>query len=203
MFSPTAADDLLLAADEIEQAALVAPHHVAGMVPAAAIGLGRNLGPVEIADIELGAADQRFARLAQRHVPVLVIDEPDGDAGRLDAHGSRADQLVGEMMRHPAHDAAFGAAILVVPVEAVAFDQLGDGTPSAARHGWPAGCGGRGRSARARPSCRSAGIEAIDRISVASYFCTTSQNRETLKRRIAISVPREASEVISWIAGSA
>ena len=39
MFSPDAANDLLLAADEIEQAALVAPHDVARMVPATAIGL--------------------------------------------------------------------------------------------------------------------------------------------------------------------
>ena len=48
-----------------------------------------------------------------------------------------------------------------------------------------------------------AGTEAIDRISVASCRVTTSQNRETLKRRIATMVPREASEVMSWIAGSA
>ena len=59
-----AADDLLLAANEIEQAALVTPRHVAGMVPAAAIGLGGDLGAIEIADIELGAADQRLAGLA-------------------------------------------------------------------------------------------------------------------------------------------
>jgi small GTP-binding protein len=47
------------------------------------------------------------------------------------------------------------------------------------------------------------GLHESTRRVMASYFCTTSQKRETLKRRMATMVPREASEVTSWIAGSA
>src|SRR5262245_7518241 len=94
------------------------------MIPTATIGFRCHLRTVEIAGIELRTADQRLARLPDRHILVLVIDNPDVHARRLDAHGSRPHKLVGQMIRHPAHDSAFGAAILVVPMEAVAFDHL-------------------------------------------------------------------------------
>ena len=91
------------------------------MIPTATIGLRSHLRPVEIAGIEIGAADQRLTRLPDWQVP--VVDDPDVDARWLDAHRSGADKRIGEMIWHPAHDAALGAAILV-PMETVAFDHL-------------------------------------------------------------------------------
>ena len=73
-----AADHVLLAPDEIHQTALVAADHVAGVIPAAAIGFRRYFRPAQITQVEIGAADQRLARRCLPARRVLVIDEPDG-----------------------------------------------------------------------------------------------------------------------------
>ena len=64
-----AADDVLLAVDEMKRAIRAAPHHVAGMKPAAVPGLRGGLGILEIlaeeavAGCRAGMAHQKFAGL--------------------------------------------------------------------------------------------------------------------------------------------
>src|SRR5690606_17154548 len=76
-----ATDDLLLSPDEVEQPAFVAAGNVAGMVPAAAVGFSGDFRPVQVAGVKVRSADQAFAGLAQGHVDVIVVDQPDSDAG--------------------------------------------------------------------------------------------------------------------------
>ena len=129
-----------------------------------------------------------------RDVAVVVVDDADFDARRLDPEEPEPTSSSARCSGTRPHDPAFGAAVLIEPMEAVAVHELPvqllgqpcmDGEPMR----WS-------RSFAGSPFSKSA-MEAMDRISVASCATTTSQNRETLKRRIATMVPREASEVMS------
>ena len=79
-------DEFLLGlAGDVEQVAfLVEPADVAGVVPAAAEGVGGDVGLPVVSEEDERSADDDLAVLAGRHLAVVVVDQADGaEFGRL------------------------------------------------------------------------------------------------------------------------
>ena len=184
-----APDDVLHPPEEVEEAALVAARQVAGVEPAAAHRLLGRLRPVSSRGRARGVRMSTWPVSPSGTSSVVGVDDPDLAFRHGDAHRAGADHLVGDVQRHARVDRRLGAAVVVQKREAEALDQLAVDV-RLARPRRPASRTRWSRSSgRGSPLSSSAGIEAIVHMSTTSCARTTSQNRETLKRRITTSVP--------------
>src|SRR5690606_33193274 len=85
-------DHVLLAVDDLDEAALVHEAHVAGLEEAVpGERLGRLVRPLPVAGHYLRPADADFADLADRHVLAVVV--ADRDFRRGDRQADRAGEL--------------------------------------------------------------------------------------------------------------
>src|SRR5574337_798813 len=88
-------DHILLPIGDEEVAALVQVADVTGVKPAAAERLGGGLGLPPVPLHDQVAPDHDLPHLARQDLAVLVVNDPDPDAGRLAPSGSQAPELHG------------------------------------------------------------------------------------------------------------
>ena len=118
------ANHIFLAADERVPPALIDANEVAGMIPAAAQGVRRGVGIIEVSGKKPGPAHQQLSGRSDGNFAPGLVNDPQLQLRQANPHRSGADHLLGMLPGNADIPACLGAAIAVDERDAKPIHQL-------------------------------------------------------------------------------